>query len=123
MLRNSVASDDFEEFINFIADKIELQNWNRYNGGLDIKNNRTGTHSYFTTLDNNQIMFHVSTLLPLSEPDEDDSNDKASTVITKKVHIGNDIVCIIFNDGDSPFVPDCITSQFNRMLLLIHSSL
>jgi len=107
-----------------MGDKITLLDWSKYAGGLDIKRNRTGTHSYYTNLEGNEIMFHVSTLLPLSEPEDEDSEDTTTTskVIAKKVHIGNDIVCIIFNDGESPFSPDAITSQFNHVFIVVQKN-
>lgn len=35
--------------------------------------------------------------------------------IERKRHLGNDIVMIIFQEGEQPFSPDAITSEFNRM--------
>lgn len=39
--------------------------------------------------------------------------------VERKRHIGNDIVNIIFIDGDScDFSPNCIKSQFTRILFI-----
>ena len=46
-----------------------MQGWDRYNGGLDIQNDMTGSQSYFTLFEEHQVMFHVSTLLPYSIED------------------------------------------------------
>ena len=35
--------------------------------------------------------------------------------LERKRHIGNDIVVIIFDEGDYPFDPACILSEFNRI--------
>ena len=43
--------------------------WDRYNGGLDTQNDMTGTQSYFTSFEEHQVMFHVSTMLPYSNED------------------------------------------------------
>jgi len=53
-----------------------------------------------------EIMFHVAPMLPWTENDEQQ--------IQKKRHIGNDIVVIIYKEGNTPFSPDCIKSCFNR---------
>lgn len=55
-------------------------------------------------------MFHVSTLLS-SDPQDPKQ-------ISKKRHIGNDCVVIIFKEGNSPFVPTVIKSNFVRKLYL-----
>ena len=34
--------------------------------------------------------------------------------IERKRHLGNDAVLIIFQDGRTPFSPECITSKYNR---------
>ena len=38
--------------------------------------------------------------------------------VERKRHIGNDIVVIIFVDGDAQYAPDTIRSYFTRNLLL-----
>lgn len=81
------GSDDWKEFIEFMGDKVELQGWTKYNGGLDTesKNFRvffsffylflyiagtTGTHSIYLQNSGIEVMFHVSTMIPYSEGDE-----------------------------------------------------
>lgn len=50
-------------------------------------------------------MFHVSTYLPYTPLDPQQ--------VERKRHIGNDVVLIVFKEGDEPFVPTKITSNFN----------
>ncbi|KAF9935533.1 Rap1 GTPase-activating protein 2, partial [Modicella reniformis] len=57
-------------------------------------------------------MYHVSTLLPHNTDDRQQ--------IQRKRHIGNDIVCIIFVDGDQPIIPNAIRSQFLHIFVVIH---
>lgn len=52
-------------------------------------------------------MFHVATLLPFKPQDVQQ--------VERKRHLGNDIIVIIFKDGDPGYTPDCIHSEFNRM--------
>lgn len=56
-------------------------------------------------------MFHVSTLLPHSKSERQQ--------LERKRHIGNDIVAIIFQEKETIFNPECITSQFLHVYLVI----
>lgn len=51
-------------------------------------------------------MYHVATLIPYKEDDEQQ--------IDRKRHLGNDIVIIVFKEGTQKFDPTVIKSQFNR---------
>ena len=78
-------------FMDLIADRVKLEGFEGFRGGLDVKLNHTGNESYYTQLrDGREIMFHVSTLLPFL------SNDKQQ--LQRKRHIGNDMVCIVFQE-------------------------
>ena len=55
-------------------------------------------------------MYHVATMIPYSPGDEQQ--------IPRKRHIGNDIVVVIFKEGNTPFNPLVMRSQFNRMFIL-----
>ncbi|KAF9963445.1 Rap/ran-GAP protein [Mortierella alpina] len=71
-----------------------------------------GEYSYYDTWGEGfEIMYHVSTLLPYNTADRQQ--------IQRKRHIGNDIVCIVFVDGDQPFVPNAIKSQFLHIFVVI----
>eukprot|EP00058_Branchiostoma_floridae_P028457 XP_002613948.1 hypothetical protein BRAFLDRAFT_57261 [Branchiostoma floridae] len=56
-------------------------------------------------------MFHVSTKLPYTEGD--------SQQLQRKRHIGNDIVCIIFQEENTPFTPDMIASHFLHAFIVV----
>lgn len=112
MLSNLEGSQQFYEFLDTIAEKVELNSeWPNFTGGLDICNSYSGKHSYYTKLQNYEIMFHVSTLLPYSEGDEQQ--------VERKRHIGNDVVVIIFQDGDTIFDPESIKSVFNHVFIVV----
>lgn len=68
--------------------------------------NTTGEFSYYEIHNSCEIMMHVSTLIPFYPKDEQQ--------VERKRHFGNDIVVIIFKEGDEPFDPVAIRSQFNR---------
>eukprot|EP00026_Physarum_polycephalum_P001848 Phypoly_transcript_01851.p1 GENE.Phypoly_transcript_01851~~Phypoly_transcript_01851.p1 ORF type:complete len:876 (+),score=128.73 Phypoly_transcript_01851:473-3100(+) len=108
---NTKHSPDFEEFLNFLGDRVELKGWQGFRAGLDVKTNTTGTHSVFTKFMELSIMFHVSTFLPYNPLDEQQ--------VERKRHLGNDIVMIVFQEGDQPFSPDAITSEFNQVFFVV----
>jgi hypothetical protein len=97
---NKKGSPAFERFLAFMAERIELKGWRGYRGDLDVKTNSTGTHSWFSSVDGVDIMFHVSTELPSGEDDLQQ--------LGKKRRIGNDLGVIVFQDGGT-FVPPIVS--------------
>ena len=67
---NTHHSKDFEDFLSCIGDRIKLKGFKGYNGGLDTENNLTGESSIYKEYQKYKIMFHVSTLLPMEEHDD-----------------------------------------------------
>ncbi|KNC97762.1 uncharacterized protein SPPG_06762 [Spizellomyces punctatus DAOM BR117] len=108
---NETGSQAFEEFLSCLGDKVELQGWQGYAAGLDTKHGQTGKHSLFTKWRNFDIMFHVSTYLPYKKEDKQQ--------IQRKRHIGNDIVTIIFLEGDGKFNPKSVKSQFLHVFIVV----
>lgn len=111
MFSNVEGSDDFEEFLQFLGDKIKLKDWNNFRGGLDVKHDSTGTHSVYTKFKRFELMFHVSTMLPFSKADEQQ--------LERKRHLGNDIVILVFLDKGARFNPAVIRSQMNYVFIVI----
>jgi RAP1 GTPase activating protein 1 len=111
MFSNTEASESFEEFLNFIGEKIELSTWKQFRGGLDVKSGTTGTHTIYKRFNNNDIIFHVSTMLPF--------NPKDKQQLERKRHIGNDIVVIIFQDGETIYKPTTISSRQVHVVFVV----
>eukprot|EP01091_Cochliopodium_minus_P012872 TRINITY_DN4007_c0_g2_i1.p1 TRINITY_DN4007_c0_g2~~TRINITY_DN4007_c0_g2_i1.p1 ORF type:complete len:839 (-),score=238.76 TRINITY_DN4007_c0_g2_i1:32-2548(-) len=117
MFCNNEEYPKFDKFLSILGDKVALNGWTRYRGGLDTKNNHTGTHSIFTTFKplgseiQFEIMFHVSTMLPFFPLDKQQ--------LERKRHLGNDIVVLVFVDGNTPFSTDTIASEFNHVYIVI----
>ncbi|TNN68121.1 GTPase-activating Rap/Ran-GAP domain-like protein 3 [Liparis tanakae] len=89
MFSNETGSESFDKFLTLLGDSITLQGWAGYRGGLDTKNDTTGMNSIYTVYQGHELMFHVE----------------------RKRHIGNDIVTIVFQEGDdasSSFKPSMI---------------
>ncbi|XP_061640034.1 rap1 GTPase-activating protein 1 isoform X6 [Phyllopteryx taeniolatus] len=101
---NMEESPAFAEFLEFLGQKIELHDFKGFRGGLDVAHGQTGTESVYANFHGKEIMFHVSTKLPYTEGD--------SQQLQRKRHIGNDIVAIVFQEANTPFVPDMIQSNF-----------
>ncbi|XP_060525674.1 GTPase-activating Rap/Ran-GAP domain-like protein 3 isoform X2 [Cylas formicarius] len=123
ILSNENGSSRFDQFLSLLGDKIRLKGWDKYRGGLDIKGDMTGKYSVYTIYEGHEIMFHVSTLLPYSRDNRQQ--------VERKRHIGNDIVNIVFIDGDDPdlneishaqFNPTCIKSQFTHVFAVISTT-
>nr|XP_046230616.1 GTPase-activating Rap/Ran-GAP domain-like protein 3 isoform X1 [Scatophagus argus] len=114
MFSNETGSENFDKFLNLLGDSITLQGWAGYRGGLDTKNDTTGIRSIYTVYQGHELMFHVSTLLPYSKENKQQ--------VERKRHIGNDIVTIVFQEGDdasSSFKPSMIRSHFTHIFALV----
>nr|XP_019937275.1 PREDICTED: GTPase-activating Rap/Ran-GAP domain-like protein 3 [Paralichthys olivaceus] len=114
MFSNETGSESFDKFLNLLGDNITLQGWAGYRGGLDTKNDTTGIKSIYTVYQGHELMFHVSTMLPYSKENKQQ--------VERKRHIGNDIVTIVFQEGDdasSTFKPSMIRSHFTHIFALV----
>ncbi|XP_074537069.1 rap1 GTPase-activating protein 1 isoform X15 [Halichoeres trimaculatus] len=108
---NNEESPAFVEFLEFLGEKIELHNFKGFRGGLDVTHGQTGTESIYCNYRNKEVMFHVSTKLPYTEGD--------TQQLQRKRHIGNDIVAIVFQEENTPFVPDMIASNFLHAYVVV----
>ncbi|KAM3824118.1 LOW QUALITY PROTEIN: rap1 GTPase-activating protein 1 [Vipera latastei] len=106
-------SPALEEFLEFLGQKIQLQDFKGFRGGLDVTHGQTGTESVYCKFRSKEIMFHVSTKLPYTEGD--------AQQLQRKRHIGNDIVAIVFQDENTPFVPDMIASNFLHAYVVVQA--
>uniref|UniRef100_A0A8C9XA81 RAP1 GTPase activating protein a n=1 Tax=Sander lucioperca TaxID=283035 RepID=A0A8C9XA81_SANLU len=108
---NSEESPAFVEFLEFLGEKIELHNFKGFRGGLDVTHGQTGAESVYCNYRNKEVMFHVSTKLPYTDGD--------TQQLQRKRHIGNDIVAILFQEENTPFVPDMIASNFLHAYIVV----
>uniref|UniRef100_A0A8C0ZIR4 RAP1 GTPase activating protein 2 n=1 Tax=Cyanistes caeruleus TaxID=156563 RepID=A0A8C0ZIR4_CYACU len=108
---NNEESTAFKNFLSFLGDTITLQDFKGFRGGLDVSHGQTGAESVYTVFRDREIMFHVSTKLPFTEGD--------TQQLQRKRHIGNDIVAIIFQEENTPFVPDMIASNFLHAYIVV----
>ncbi|KAJ6226170.1 gtpase-activating rap/ran-gap domain-like protein [Anaeramoeba flamelloides] len=110
-ITNVETSKEFQDFLDILGEPITLLGWKKYRGGLDVKHNASGETSIYTEWNDFSIMFHVLTILPY--------NEKDSQQVTRKKHIGNDVVVIVFIDGNTTFVPSSFKSKQNHIFIAV----
>eukprot|EP00058_Branchiostoma_floridae_P010187 XP_002595675.1 hypothetical protein BRAFLDRAFT_64809 [Branchiostoma floridae] len=113
ILCNEFGSLRYVEFLSGLGNLIYLKDCNPdevFLGGLDCNGN-DGKFTYSWQDDAMQMIFHVATLMPYRETDRNCQS--------KKLHIGNDFVTIVYNDNTEDYKPDTIKGQFNFVNIVI----
>lgn len=77
------SSPAFEEFLDFLGQRVRLKGFDQYKGGLDIRGDTTGTHSVYAEYQAHEIMFHVSTLLPFTPSNRQQVGFKVCNDVSK----------------------------------------
>ncbi|KAK7477903.1 hypothetical protein BaRGS_00030812, partial [Batillaria attramentaria] len=108
---NASHGPALDEFLDFIGHRVQLKDFAGFRGGLDTLHCQTGVESVYTVFRGKEVMFHVSTLLPHTSGDPQQ--------LQKKRHIGNDIVTIVFQEENTPFMPNIIASHFLHCFIVI----
>lgn len=116
ILGNNHGSPAYTRFLEGIGRLINLRGQvDVYAGGVDP--DEDGEYAYAWWDDIGQILYHTATMMPnhAHDPHFD----------CKKRHIGNDLVCIIWNDLGMPYRFDTLTTQFQFVNIVIepHSPL
>ena len=113
MYNNEEGSAAFNEFLEILGQKVRLKGFTNYKAGLCNKNDSTGLYSVYAEHQSNELMFHVSTLLPFTP------NNRQQ--LPRKRYIGNDIVTVVFQESDAkPFIPN-LKSQFQHVFIVVRS--
>ncbi len=125
---NEHGSPQFVAFLAAVADIVPLRGHVGFRGGLDVKEDLTGVSSGFTRVAYDtrgapaavggpeasltmEVMLHVAPLLPY-----DPVNPQQ---LHRKRHVGNDVVVVVFCEGDEPFNPETLTSNYNHVFVLV----
>uniref|UniRef100_A0A8C5D885 Rap1 GTPase-activating protein 2-like n=1 Tax=Gouania willdenowi TaxID=441366 RepID=A0A8C5D885_GOUWI len=111
ILGNNQESQEFKDFLSVLGGTVQLHGFTGFRGGLDVCHGQTGTEAIFTSFHGRDIMFHVSTKLPFTESDPQQ--------LQRKRHIGNDIVAVVFQEGQTPFFSDLVKSHFLHCFLVV----
>ncbi|CAF1410333.1 unnamed protein product [Rotaria sp. Silwood1] len=112
ILSNNEMSIEMETFLNLISELVQLKNFNKYRGDLDVKTDQHGIYSYFATYQNHQIMFNVAPMIP------SDKNDRE--FIQRKSLISNALICIVFQQGNNiSFQPDFFLGKVTQVFIIV----
>ncbi|KAK2590052.1 Tuberous sclerosis 2-like protein [Conoideocrella luteorostrata] len=112
ILANVCGSSDYTEFLNNLGTLTKLKGATFNTQGLDREYDSDGQYTFCWRDRVTEIVFHVTTQMPTNL-----EQDPQCT--SKKRHIGNDFVNIIFNDSGKPFRFDTFPSQFNYVNIII----
>ncbi|SPN99003.1 related to tuberin [Cephalotrichum gorgonifer] len=112
ILANTSGSVDYTEFLNGLGSLTKLKGATFNTQGLDKEYGTDGDYTFCWRDRVSEIVFHVTTQMP-TNPERDPQ------CVTKKRHIGNDYVNIIFNDSGLPFRFDTFASDFNFVNIVI----
>lgn len=107
ILGNVYGSSRYMKFLSGLGTLVRLRDCppaEIYTGGLD-RNGEDGEFAYSWQDDICQVIFHVATLMPTRESDPGCNS--------KKLHIGNDFVTIVYNDSQQTVKFGRIKGQFN----------
>ncbi|GKT14151.1 hypothetical protein ADUPG1_010425, partial [Aduncisulcus paluster] len=109
----SDTSPLFAQFLSFIGHEVDIIGFAGYHGGLDVRRGHTGPKSiFYQNEEGHEVMFHVSTMLPHSRADDQQ--------IKKKLHIGNDMVVIVFQEPHTELpASNFILSQFVQCIIVV----
>lgn len=108
---NREGSADYQEFLDFLGPTVDMYKWDRFNGGLNT--NHPGTRAIYVEFEKMEIIFHVATLIEAADPKEDPQQ------IERKRHLGNDVVLLIFKEGNQKFDPTVMSSHFNHAFFVV----
>ncbi|KAM4847398.1 signal-induced proliferation-associated protein 1 isoform X2 [Urocitellus parryii] len=97
MYNNQEAGAAFTQFLTLLGDVVRLKGFESYRAQLDTKTDSTGTHSLYTTYQDHEIMFHVSTMLPYTPNNQQQE------------------------PGSKPFCPTTIRSHFQHVFLVVRA--
>ena len=112
MWNNQEGSPAYDRFLRLMGNTISLRGWSGYSGGLDVQGDSKGKYSLFTTFEDINIMYHVSTMLPYDP--KDPHKLQRSRVIC------NDVAMIIFQDGSlTSYIPSTMTGQVSHVFLIV----
>lgn len=115
ILSNKFGSSRYNDFLSKIGTCIILNDIDSevyFIGGLDVKGD-DGKFAYFWKDNVTQIIFHVATLMRARDNDPQCNN--------KNKHIGNDHVCIVYNDSGTTVKLSTIkgTGQFVKACVMV----
>lgn len=111
IMSNSVGSEEYERFVAGLAWEVDLSKHTGFLGGLE-KNLSTGTTAPYYCTSTTEVMFHVSTRIPLAS-DSDGFNKKVR-------HLGNDEVHIVWSEHYRDYRHGIVNTEFADVMIVIY---
>lgn len=113
ILTNSTGSRAFEDFVSGLGWEVNLANHLGFKGGLQT-NKSTGETSPYYCDNSTEIMFHVSTRIPVvSSTDEESLNRKLR-------HLGNDEIHIVWSEHTRDYRRGIIPTEFGDVIIVVY---
>ena len=116
ILLNCNGSRAFEEFVAGLGWEVNLSSHLGFMGGLQSNKSTGETSSYYCN-GTTEVMFHVSTAIPLSDPPDDESLNR------KLRHLGNDEIHIVWSEHTRDYRRGIIPTEFGDVIIAIYPML
>eukprot|EP01125_Pyxidicula_operculata_P005534 TRINITY_DN1956_c0_g1_i3.p1 TRINITY_DN1956_c0_g1~~TRINITY_DN1956_c0_g1_i3.p1 ORF type:complete len:879 (-),score=249.77 TRINITY_DN1956_c0_g1_i3:300-2936(-) len=111
--RHEDTPDHYKQFLEILGRKTVLCGHKGYKADLDISSEKkSGKYAIYYHENGYEIMFHTSTMIPLTSQDDDEGQQ-----LQRKRFIGNDVICIIYQDSGK--FSSLIRSQFNHIYIVV----
>lgn len=112
----AAATPLYEEFVKGMAKIVDLRKHKGYLGGLDTTGSSGTTAPYYATA-TLEVIFHEIVRMPTKKSEIE--NDKVP--VSKKRHVGNDIVHIVWSSHRRDYKPSTISSKgFGNVQIIIY---
>lgn len=116
ILSNASGSRAFEDFTLSLGWEVNLASHLGFKGGLQA-NKSTGETSVYYCNGTTEVMYHVSTRIPIAEPLDDESLNK------KLRHLGNDEIHIVWSEHHRDYRRGIIPTEFGDAIIAIYPML
>eukprot|EP01129_Flabellula_baltica_P015513 TRINITY_DN7931_c0_g1_i2.p1 TRINITY_DN7931_c0_g1~~TRINITY_DN7931_c0_g1_i2.p1 ORF type:complete len:519 (-),score=74.87 TRINITY_DN7931_c0_g1_i2:1-1557(-) len=110
VLGMTAGSLRYTKFLESIGTEIDLASHDGFRGGLNAGTD--GSSSIYYANEGYEVMFHVITMMPRDPKDE--------RCVSRKRHVGNDHVHIVWCENHRDYDPSIIRSQFNDAHIVIY---
>lgn len=116
ILTNSHGSRAFEDFVSGLGWEIDLASHLGFKGGLQT-NKSTGESAPYYCNATTEVIFHVSTRIPVNTPADDESLNR------KLRHLGNDEIHIVWSEHMRDYRRGIIPTEFGDVIIAVYPML
>jgi hypothetical protein len=111
---NTVGSGAFGTLLELLGEEIDLVGYRGFAHGLDTRNGLSGAKTHATKHDGREIVFHVSTMIPI---ESDDGTMMRSLTIAK------DAVVIVFVERDAGLLDvSALRTENNQVVVVVRQA-